>query len=56
MKEKVLQAINIRLERLNQVQSLINQTPDNFPTIKIDHEARLDELESLRDYIEKMVD
>ena len=56
MKDKVLQAISIRLEQLNQSQLIINKSPDNFPTVKIDNEARIDELESLLNYIKKMVD
>lgn len=54
-KEKILEAINIRLTMLSQTLRILEKEP-LLSTVKIDTEARFDELESLYHYIDKQME
>lgn len=49
--ENIINAIEFRLEALRKVQDIIKTSPESFPTVMLENEARIDELESLLGYI-----
>jgi hypothetical protein len=54
MQDKILEIISFRLNSLKELTKLVEKDPAKFPNIKIDTESRIDELESLYEYIKKM--
>lgn len=51
MEDVIIDAIEFRLQSLKKTQELIKSSPESFPTVTIENEARIDELESLLDYV-----
>jgi hypothetical protein len=53
MEEGVIKIIEFRLERLNEVKNIADANTEKFSMYTIDNDSRIDELESLRDYIKR---
>ncbi len=51
--EEVIKIIEFRLERLNEVKNIADANPEKFSMYTIDNDARIDELESLKNYIKR---
>ena len=49
--EEVIKIIEFRLERLNEVKNIADANLEKFSMYTIDNDARIDELESLKNYI-----
>jgi hypothetical protein len=49
--EEVIKIIEFRLERLNEVKNIVDANLEKFSMYTIDNDARIDELESLKNYI-----
>lgn len=52
--EEIIAGLELRIKRLNETLDIISKCPENLGYTKNDTEVRLDELESLLEWIKKL--